>query len=212
MSFQDSYGDRNGGGRNSSSSTTRIGGGVTGTGSGQKTVSRAGGWGQQPQQQQQQQNHHHHQQQHSSSSSSSSYYNPQAAAAAAVATRPVFEFETPPQEDDSSVQLQLANQSNFNAVLISERNRDIKKIESSVLEVNEIFRDLSHLVVEQGQMIDNIESNVEESVDYTNQGVVEVVKANEYQKSARTKMCFVLLFFVVIVAVVAIVVKVLIAK
>lgn len=37
--------------------------------------------------------------------------------------------------------------------LIADREQGIKEIEKTVVEVNEIFRDLSHLVQEQGVMI-----------------------------------------------------------
>ncbi|KAI9091023.1 t-SNARE, partial [Phlyctochytrium arcticum] len=49
----------------------------------------------------------------------------------------------------------------FNEALISEREEDLREIEKSIVEVNEIFRDLGTLVHEQQYMLDNIESNVQ---------------------------------------------------
>lgn len=89
----------------------------------------------------------------------------------------------------SSQQLQVENERNFMDALIADREQGIKDIEKTVTEVNEIFRDLSHLVQEQGQMIDHIESNIDDSMARTDEGVVELRKANEYQKKSRNKMC-----------------------
>ena len=61
-----------------------------------------------------------------------------------------------PQEDESTPLLlqskqvvKLDNQVEFNEVLIQEREQDLQGIESSVAQVNEIFRDLGTLVHEQ---------------------------------------------------------------
>jgi len=78
--------------------------------------------------------------------------------------------------------------------------------------VNEIFRDLSHLVQEQGVMIDNIESNIEESVVKTTDGVEELRKANEYQKSSRNKMCCLALIILIVAAIIVLVVYFVIIK
>jgi len=96
---------------------------------------------------------------------------------------------------------QMKNEQEFQNALIAEREKGIKDIEKSVLEVNEIFRDLSNIVVEQGVMIDSIESNIEVSVQATDKGVEELTKASDYQKSSRTKMCCFLLIILIVVAV-----------
>ncbi len=47
--------------------------------------------------------------------------------------------------------------------LLQEREERIRQLESDILDVNEIFRDLGALVHEQGETIDTIENNVEEA-------------------------------------------------
>ena len=49
--------------------------------------------------------------------------------------------------------LQLESDREFNEMQIEEREQGIKEIETTILEVNEITRDLSSLVHEQGRMI-----------------------------------------------------------
>ena len=45
------------------------------------------------------------------------------------------------------------------SIYIEEREKDIKKIEKSVVEVNEIFKNLNTLVFEQDDLVDSI-SNI----------------------------------------------------
>jgi len=96
-------------------------------------------------------------------------------------------------------QFQLGNEVEFQNNLILDRENDIKEIEKSVVEVNEIFRDISALVVDQGQMIDSIESNIEAAAETTTKGVEEQVKASGYQKSSRNKLCCLALIILVVV-------------
>ena len=58
----------------------------------------------------------------------------------------------------------------------SRRVRDIKKIHSSIMEVNLLFQDLGSMVVEQGTLLDRIDQNITISVQYTRTGVKELVQ------------------------------------
>jgi len=97
---------------------------------------------------------------------------------------------------------QLDSDSEFQTAIISEREEGIKEIERSIQEVNDIFVDLATLVNEQAPMIDNIESHIDSAVYATGKGVVELRKASEYQDSARTKMCCIIVIILIIVAIV----------
>eukprot|EP01104_Vermistella_antarctica_P001622 TRINITY_DN116_c0_g1_i1.p2 TRINITY_DN116_c0_g1~~TRINITY_DN116_c0_g1_i1.p2 ORF type:complete len:170 (+),score=43.28 TRINITY_DN116_c0_g1_i1:490-999(+) len=100
--------------------------------------------------------------------------------------------------------LEVEQEREFNEALIQEREDGIREIEAAMNEVNEIFRDLGTLVLDQGQMIDNIESHIDTAVEKTGAGVAELRQAEKTQRSARTKMCCIALI-VIIVGVVAIV-------
>jgi len=99
----------------------------------------------------------------------------------------------------------LQNELEFNDTIIAEREEGIREIESTINEVNTIFRDLAELVNEQGQMIDNIENNISQTVVRTDQANQELVKASKYQKSARTKMCCLLLIILIVAAVLTVI-------
>lgn len=97
--------------------------------------------------------------------------------------------------------MQLDNEIEYNEALIAEREEGIKQVEATILEVNEMFRDLGSIVHEQGQLLDNIEANVVSVGNYVQQGVHDVDKAAVYQRRARGKACCILFFLLVILGV-----------
>jgi len=99
----------------------------------------------------------------------------------------------------------LQNELEYNENIIAEREEGIREIESTINEVNTIFRDLAELVNEQGEMIDNIENNISQTVVRTDQANQELTKASKYQKSARNKMCCLLLIILIVAAILTII-------
>lgn len=67
------------------------------------------------------------------------------------------ETDSPLQEQQQAQQVAVAGPSlaeiEFQETLIAERENEIREIESGIHELNEIFRDLGHIVQEQGGMI-----------------------------------------------------------
>ncbi|KAJ3043802.1 hypothetical protein HDV00_004210 [Rhizophlyctis rosea] len=92
----------------------------------------------------------------------------------------------------------LDNEVEFNEQLIAEREEDLKEIERSILEVNEIFRDLGTLVTEQGHMLDNIEANVQDVTINMENATGELRQASKWQKSTRNKMCCLMIILAII--------------
>ncbi|KAI9216857.1 t-SNARE [Blastocladiella britannica] len=84
---------------------------------------------------------------------------------------------------------------------IQERHQDIIKIEKSILELHQLFVDMSVLVAQQGELLNQIDSHVSKAVEYTEQGVEELKEANVIQKKSRKRMC-ILIFCLVVLAVV----------
>mmetsp|Transcript_8407 Transcript_8407/g.33907 ORF Transcript_8407/g.33907 Transcript_8407/m.33907 type:complete len:330 (+) Transcript_8407:62-1051(+) len=72
---------------------------------------------------------------------------------------------------------------------IQERHDAVKELERKLLELHQIFLDMSVLVEAQGEMLDNIENQVSKSVDYVHRGQVSLIQARKYQKSSRKWMC-----------------------
>ncbi|XP_046573733.1 syntaxin-12-like [Haliotis rubra] len=96
--------------------------------------------------------------------------------------------------------------------LIREREERIRQLESDILDVNEIFRDLGAMIQEQGETLDTIEANVEKAYGNVETGNEQLVKASQYQKSSRKKMCCLLVVFLVIAIIITIILVVTLKK
>ncbi|KAG8649071.1 syntaxin-22 [Manihot esculenta] len=94
----------------------------------------------------------------------------------------------------------------FNEALIEEREQGIKEIQHQISEVNEIFKDLAVLVHEQGVMIDEIDSNIQNSHAATTQATSELAKASKLQKSNSSMLCLLIVIFGIILLIVVIVI------
>lgn len=68
---------------------------------------------------------------------------------------------------------------------IEQRHRDIKKLEQSIQELHQLFVDMALLVETQGELIDQIEYNVNQSVAYTGEAVKQLQQAVQLQRKSR---------------------------
>jgi hypothetical protein len=75
-------------------------------------------------------------------------------------------------------QLQL-EQDRMNADIMREREEEIRNINRGMHQVNEIYKDLAHIVGSQQEQVDNIETQMEESRVNAESGLQQVEKANE---------------------------------
>ncbi|CAL8313865.1 unnamed protein product [Lota lota] len=73
--------------------------------------------------------------------------------------------------------------------LIQERETAIRALESDIVDINDIFKDLGLMVHEQGDMIDSIEANVETADLSVQSATQQLARAAEYQRSSRKKIC-----------------------
>jgi len=85
---------------------------------------------------------------------------------------------------------------------IEARHADIKRIEASIQLLHQLFVDMAVLVDTQGEMLNQIEYNVSQSVAYTAKGVEELKGAVKLQKKGRKKMYIIICIMVVIVIVI----------
>uniref|UniRef100_A0A3Q3K4J0 t-SNARE coiled-coil homology domain-containing protein n=1 Tax=Monopterus albus TaxID=43700 RepID=A0A3Q3K4J0_MONAL len=100
---------------------------------------------------------------------------------------------------DSQISRQAVNE-------IESRHQDIMRLESSVRELHAMFMDMAMLVETQGEMVNNIEKNVSNAVEYVFRAKEETKKAVRYQKKSRRKYIIVALALLVLVAVIALIV------
>lgn len=130
----------------------------------------------------------------------------------AQAARAALDAQSPSEErsggdfgqQQEQEQLRLANQEevDFQENLIVERESEIRNIEQSVGELNELFRDVAHMVHEQGAQLDIIEENVEVTHDASRGAHVNLKQASNYQKSARSKACILLLILAIVLVII----------
>lgn len=88
---------------------------------------------------------------------------------------------------------------------IEARHNDIIKLESSIRELHDMFMDMAMLVESQGEMIDRIEYNVEQSVDYVETAKMDTKKAVKYQSKARRKKIIIIICCSVLIAVIVLI-------
>ncbi|KAF2117665.1 t-SNARE [Lophiotrema nucula] len=133
--------------------------------------------------------------------------------ASASAARAALEDQRSPTQERSEFgglqqqeqeQLRLASQDevDFQEQMIIERESEIRNIEQSVGELNELFRDVAVMVREQGDQLDIIGEHVETTYDASRGAHVELTKANRYQKSARSKACILLLILAIVLVII----------
>ncbi|KAF5816353.1 putative target SNARE coiled-coil domain, syntaxin domain, syntaxin/epimorphin [Helianthus annuus] len=101
--------------------------------------------------------------------------------------------------------LLLDNEIAFNEAIIEERDQGIQEIQNQIGEVNEIFKDLAVLVHEQGTMIDDIGSNIENSHAATTQGKSHLAKASKAQRSNSSMTCLLLVIVGIVLLIVVII-------
>jgi len=111
-----------------------------------------------------------------------------------------------PQQEQATVQLEIEEECDLEA--LREREQQIRKIESDIVEVNQIFKDLATMVHDQGEVIDSIEANVETASIEVQRGAQELQKAREYQSRARRKKFMLLALLLIILLIIVIIISV----
>jgi len=90
---------------------------------------------------------------------------------------------------------------------LEDRNAEILKLQKSVQELFELFKDLHALVEMQGETLNVIETRISNAKDYTIKGTQALKEAQEHQIKARKRKCC--LFMIVLIVLVVILVPVL---
>lgn len=84
----------------------------------------------------------------------------------------------------------LDNMIAYNEAIIDERDTEIQGLVQDIGELHEMFQDVAIMVHEQGQMLDNIETNANVTADHVEEGKTQLERAEESQRAAsRKKMC-----------------------
>ncbi|XP_073062741.1 syntaxin-132-like [Primulina eburnea] len=87
---------------------------------------------------------------------------------------------------------------------IQERHDAVRDLEKKLLDLQQIFMDMAVLVEAQGDMLDNIESQVSSAVDHVQSGNTALQKAKSLQRSSRKWMCIAIIILLIIVAIIVV--------
>jgi len=81
---------------------------------------------------------------------------------------------------------------------IRSRNQDILKLEKDIVELHQMFLDMSLLVENQGELLNSIEYNVAETRQAATDAEIELVAARDNQRAARRKKFLLVLIIICI--------------
>lgn len=115
---------------------------------------------------------------------------------------PSNQFPQAQLQEQQNSRLAPQEEVDFQENLIVEREAEIRQIEQSVGELNELFRDVATMVHAQGEQIDLIGENIEGVREDTRGADVELRTASRYQRSARQRACCLLLILAIVLLVV----------
>ncbi|KAK1407835.1 hypothetical protein QVD17_39462 [Tagetes erecta] len=89
-------------------------------------------------------------------------------------------------------------------VEIQDRHDAAKEIETSLLELHQVFLDMTVMVEAQGEKMDDIEHHVMNAAQYVNDGANNLKTAKGYQKQSRKCMCIGIILLLIIILVIVI--------
>ncbi|XP_028591888.2 t-SNARE domain-containing protein 1 isoform X1 [Podarcis muralis] len=92
--------------------------------------------------------------------------------------------------------------------VIRQREEAIQQIESDMLDVNQIIKDLASMVFEQGDTIDSIEANIETASSNVQSANEQLAKASQHQRRARRVKCCVISAGLAVLLVIIIIISV----
>ncbi|XP_020715146.1 syntaxin-16 isoform X3 [Ceratitis capitata] len=99
------------------------------------------------------------------------------------------DFQRPISKRMTKQQLLLFEEENTRVAL--SRDEEVTKIVKSIYDLNDIFKDLSQMVQEQGTVLDRIDYNVEQTQTKVSEGLRQLQRAEMYQRKNR-KMCIIM--------------------
>ncbi|CAH0560472.1 unnamed protein product [Brassicogethes aeneus] len=113
---------------------------------------------------------------------------------------------TPDDEENRQKHAQMAGEFEFEQGMLLERESRIKQIESDVLDVNEIMRELGSIVSQQGETIDTIENSIDHATGNVELGTEQLLQASRYSNRSRKKLLILAVIGLIIVIIIILIV------
>jgi len=99
----------------------------------------------------------------------------------------------------SKTQMLLEEEQNLQE--LQDREKSIHQLESDIVDMNTIFKDLATMVHEQGEMVDSIEVHVSEAQHSVTEGTSQLRQAEQYKNAARKKKLILLIVGLIVLAI-----------
>ncbi|GLV39586.1 Syntaxin 16 [Carabus blaptoides fortunei] len=94
------------------------------------------------------------------------------------------------QQQQQMLLLQLEEE---NAQRATEREHEVNNIVKSIVDLNDIFKELAHMVADQGTILDRIDYNIEQCQTQVYEGMKQLQRADRYQRGNRKMCCIIIL-------------------
>lgn len=126
----------------------------------------------------------------------------------------IFATSVDDNEEDDDYQENENNQNNENMVQLQtqeimnrqeyykEREKDLQKVHKTAAQLKDLTQNMAQEINKQGEILDNIEANVEKAQENAKDAHEEIKKADETSKKNRKKLCC--LITIILVALIAI--------
>lgn len=85
-------------------------------------------------------------------------------------------FEEGLDEDNARLQMQLRDD-RVNEEIMREREEEVRNINKGMHQVNEIYKDLAHIISSQQEQVDEVEKHMEEATGHAASGLEQIQKA-----------------------------------
>jgi t-SNARE complex subunit (syntaxin) len=90
---------------------------------------------------------------------------------------------------------------------VNQRYNEILAIEKSVAEMHQMFLDMALLVEQQGELLDSIEFQVTQTIEFIDEGNLQMEQAIQYKKNIWKWRCYCFFFFAFCVGMVVLILK-----
>lgn len=100
-------------------------------------------------------------------------------------------FQKPVSNRMTQQQLLLFEEENTK--MAEHREQEVTKIVKSIVDLNDIFKDLASMVQEQGTVLDRIDYNVEQTQTTVSEGLKQLRQAEVYHRKNRKMFCILVL-------------------
>lgn len=93
-----------------------------------------------------------------------------------------------------------------NTQMVAEREQEVNKIVKSIVDLNDVFKDLAHMVHEQGSILDRIDYNIEQTQFQVHEGFKQLQKAERYQRQNRKMHCILCMSVTIVILVILLII------